>query len=159
MQFLRSQCITLAFTAYAAIGLVQTALCQTANRPTVTRAEIESRGYWTDSKTSLMWAAADNGSAVSLSQAAYYCQTLTLGGHKDWTLPTIDELQGIFGGSANDRGYRIVSPIKLTGWAWSSSLGREPGEGLVLDFGDGGRASVVAGDSGLNRALCVRRAK
>ena len=30
---------------------------------------------------------------------------------------------------------------------------------LALDFGDGGRASVAAGDSGLNRALCVRRAQ
>jgi len=26
-----------------------------------------------------------------------------------------------------------------------------------LDFEDGGRASVAAGDSALNRALCVRR--
>jgi hypothetical protein len=37
------------------------------------------------------------------------------------------------------------------------SVGKEPGEQWSLDFGDGARASVVTGDSGLNRALCVRR--
>ncbi len=120
-------------------------------------AETQSRGYWVDPNTRLMWTAADNGSGVSQSQAAYYCRFLTLGGFKDWTLPSIDDLQKLFGGPANQNGYRIVGPLKLTGWAWSSSPGVEPGEQWALDFGDGGRASVVTGDSGLNRALCVRR--
>jgi NADH:flavin oxidoreductase / NADH oxidase family len=48
-------------------------------------------------------------------------------------------------------------PIKLTGWQWSSTPGKQAGEGWALDFGDGGRPSVAAGDSGLNRALYVRR--
>lgn len=120
------------------------------------REEIRNRGYWIDRKNQRTWAAADNGSAISLSQAINYCRALTLGGHRDWTLPSIDELQQIFGGTADDRGYRLVSPLNLTGWAWSSTEGKEPGEGWALDFGDGARASVVAGDSGLNRALCVR---
>jgi Protein of unknown function (DUF1566) len=125
----------------------------------VTRAEIQGRGYWMDPRTRLLWAAADNGSAVSWSQATYYCHHLTLGGHHDWTLPAIDDLQDIFGGTANDRGYRLVAPLSLTGWAWSSTPGKEAGEGWVLDFGDGARASVVAGDAGLNRAPCVRHAE
>jgi hypothetical protein len=94
---------------------------------------------------------------VTYSQAAYYCKTLILGGHQDWTLPAIDDLQKQFGGPANASGFHIAGPIKLTGWEWSSSPGKEPGEEWALDFGDGGRASVVMGDSGLNRALCVRR--
>ena len=121
--------------------------------------ETQSRGYWIDPNTKLMWAAADNGSGVSQSQAAYYCRFLTLSGFKDWTLPGIDDLQRLFGGPANLSGYRIVGPLKLTGWQWSSSPGKEPGEEWALDFGDGGRASVVTGDSGLNRALCVRNTK
>ena len=64
-------------------------------------------------------------------------------------------LQQLVGSTANASGYRITGPIKLTGWQWSSTPGVEKGEGWALDFGDGGRASVVAGDSGLNRALCV----
>jgi hypothetical protein len=123
----------------------------------VSRAEAQQRGYWTDPETKLMWATADNGSAVSWSQASYYCQFLTLGGYKDWTLPAIDDLHRLFGGPANQNGFHITAPLKLTGWAWSSSEGKEPGEQWSLDFGDGARASVVTGDSGLNRALCVRR--
>ena len=126
-------------------------------RATIARTETQSRGYWVDNSTGLMWAGADNGSAVTFSQAAYYCSHLSLAGHKDWTLPLIDDLQKLFGGPADSGGFHVIGPIKLTGWAWSSSPGKESGEEWALDFGDGGRASLVMGDSGLNRALCVRR--
>lgn len=126
-------------------------------RAALVRADAERLGYWTDPASHLTWAAADNGSGVTQSQAAYYCRALYLGGHQDWTLPSIDELQNLVGGSANDHGYHITGPVNLTGWQWSSSEGKAPGEAWALDFGDGGRASVVTGDSGLNRALCVRR--
>jgi hypothetical protein len=125
-------------------------------RAAMARAEAQSRGYWVDPNTQLMWAAADSGSAVTFSEAVYYCRTLSLAGHKDWVLPPIDDLQKLFGGPADAGGFHILGPIKLTGWAWSSSPGKEPGEEWALDFGDGGRASLVMGDSGLNRALCVR---
>jgi hypothetical protein len=114
--------------------------------------------YWIDPDTHLTWTAADNGSGVSLSQAVRYCRNLKLAGFSDWTLPSIDDLQGMVGGAETSNGYRIKGPIKLTGWQWSSTPGKQEGEGWALDFGDGGRASVAAGDSGLNRALCVRRA-
>ena len=103
-----------------------------------------------------MWTKADNGSGISLSQAKRYCQASTAGGFKDWRLPAIDDLQGLFGGPGDERGYHVRGPLKLTGWRWSSTPGEREGEGWTLDFGDGGRASVAAGDSGLNRALCVR---
>lgn len=122
----------------------------------IARANAERSGYWTDPSTGISWAAADNGSGVTWSQAAYYCHTLTLGGFKDWALPSIDELHGIFGGPADSNGHHMNGPIKITGWAWSSSPGSSSGEQWALDFGDGGQASVVMGDSGLNRALCVR---
>ena len=112
--------------------------------------------YWIDPDTHLMWTAADNGSGLSLRQAERYCGSLSLAGFKDWTLPSIDDLQGLIGGAESQSAYRIKAPIKLTGWQWSSTPGNQGGEGWALDFGDGGRASVAAGDSGLNRALCVR---
>jgi hypothetical protein len=121
--------------------------------------EILPEPTWTDPNTGLTWAAADNGSGVSLSQAAYYCRNLTLGDYKDWTLPAIDDLQRLYGGPADENGHHVLGPLNLTGWAWSSSPGTDGGEEWALDFGDGGRASVVMGDSGLNRALCVRRIK
>jgi len=123
----------------------------------VTRAGVQTRGYWVDPETKFTWAAADNGSGVTWSQAVYYCRSLTLGGFNDWTLAAIDDLHGLFGGPANQSGFHVRAPLKLTGWAWSSSEGKESGERWALDFGDGARASVVSGDSGLNRALCARQ--
>jgi uncharacterized protein DUF1566 len=83
----------------------------------------QDRNYWIDSGTHLMWATTDNGSGVSLSQAKRYCSESTLGGFKDWRLPSIDELQQIFGGSGSQNGRQIKGPIKLTGWEWSSTPG------------------------------------
>ena len=112
---------------------------------------------WIDPNTHLMWTAADNGSGLSWLQAQRYCRDLAAGGFHNWRLPAIDELQGLVGAPSQNT-YRIKAPIKLTGWQWSSTPGKQEGEGWALDFGDGGRASVAAGDSGLNRALCVREA-
>ena len=114
--------------------------------------------YWIDPDTHLMWTAADNGSGLSWIQAQRYCRDLTLAGFHNWTLPSIDDLQRLVGGADSQSAYRIKAPIKLSGWQWSSTPGKQGGEGWALDFGDGGRASVAAGDSGLNRALCVRPA-
>jgi len=127
-------------------------------RAAVTQEELR-KGYWSDADTGLTWAAADNGSAIIYTRADSYCRSLTLGGFKDWMLPSIDDLKKLFGGPPGAGGFHTTTPIKLSGWEWSSSPGTEPGEQWALDFGDGGRSSVVIGDSGFNRALCVRRAK
>jgi Protein of unknown function (DUF1566) len=132
--------------AVAALALWCTSLCQGADKSE----------YWVDSDTHLMWTAADNGSGLSWIQAQRYCRDLTLAGFHNWTLPSIDDLQGLVGGAESKSAYRIKAPIRLSGWQWSSTPGKQEGEGWALDFGDGGRASVAAGDSGLNRALCVR---
>ena len=72
----------------------------------VAQAEARRRGYWVDPETHLMWPAADNGLGVSWSQVAYHCRTLAIAGHRDWRLPTIDELQRLFGGPVNPAGHR-----------------------------------------------------
>ncbi len=41
--------------------------------------EPHEREYWQDPNTHIIWAASDNGSGVSWSQAAYYCRALGLG--------------------------------------------------------------------------------
>jgi hypothetical protein len=128
-------------------ALASTMLCRGAVRPL----------HWLDPDSRLMWTAADNGSGLSWLQAQRYCHELRLAGFQDWTLPSIDELQSLVASSGTETTYRVKGPIKLTGWQWSSTTGKQKGEGWALDFGDGGRASVAAGDSGLNRALCVRQ--
>ena len=141
--------------------IVTSALPNSVNIPLrthVQRAEMQKSGFWNDSQTGLSWAAADSGSGVTVSQARTYCQQLAVGGFHDWRLPAIDELQTIFGGEADERGFRVIAPLKLSGWAWSGTEGNEPAENWALDLGDGARASVTAGEAGLNRALCVRAA-
>ena len=135
--------------ALAVGGLIVTAHAQSA--------PAAPSSTWTDLQTKLVWTIADNGYGVTWSQAASYCRTLKLGDFKDWTLPAIDDLQHLFGGPVSQNGYHIIAPLRLTGWQWSSSPGQQRGQQWALDFGDGARASVVTGDSGLNRALCVRR--
>lgn len=119
--------------------------------------DAQNKDYWTDPATHLMWTTTDNGSGISWNQSKRYCSDLATAGFHDWRLPAIDELQSLFGGPANESGRHVKGPIKVSGWEWSSTPGQQQGEGWVLDFGDGGRASVAAGDSGLNRAICVRR--
>lgn len=114
--------------------------------------------YWVDTTTQLAWASKDTHSGVSRLQAERFCAAASYGGLHDWRLPTIDELETLVGPPDAD-GHRLKAPIKVTGWEWSSTPGQQEGEGWALDFGDGGRASVAGGDSGLNRALCVRSVK
>ncbi len=149
------------FLAVSVASLLVAGNCRGASPvrilPQVAAASAPVPAYWVDPNTRLMWAASDNGSGLSRRQALRYCRASALGGFKDWTLPTIEELQGLFGGDENHGGFHLRAPIKLTGWQWSATAGQQEGEGWAFDFGDGGRASVATGDSGLNRALCVRR--
>jgi hypothetical protein len=137
------------------IGLAVSGLFMTADGQAPSSPEV---GTWRDQATGLTWAASDNGVGVSASQAALYCSSLSIAGHKGWRLPDIEELQTLFGGPGDDHGHHTIGPLKITGWAWSSTAGQQRGEQWALDFGDGGRASAVTGDSGLNRALCVQGA-
>lgn len=133
-------------------------LCQLFLTGTMVFGQVASTpndSIWTDTATGLTWTGSDSGAPVTFIQANYYCSHLELGSNRGWRLPTIDELQALFGGPANANGFHVKGPLKLTGWEWSSTLGKERGEAWALDFGDGGKASIVMGDSGLNRALCV----
>jgi Protein of unknown function (DUF1566) len=114
--------------------------------------ELASRGYWIDPETHLMWAAKDNGSDVNWAQATAYCKNLAAGGYRDWTLPKIEELEGLRSGQVPKGG------VKVRGWAWSSSEGTSPGEAWHFVFGYGARYSADVRHFNVERALCVRRA-
>jgi pimeloyl-ACP methyl ester carboxylesterase len=51
-------------------------------------------GTVTDSKTGLMWQQAEPG-YMTWGSALSYCEDLSLGGHSDWRLPNIKELESI----------------------------------------------------------------
>jgi hypothetical protein len=134
----------------------------------------QERGYWADPSTGLIWAAKDNGEDVAWRKAIKYCRDLRLAGYSDWRLATIDELQGIYDGSAYDSlptrqgveyilAGRAKGGLLLTGnHHWSSSKadddrGHLGGFAWFFDFPHGKRDWDPFGYHGSKRALCVRR--
>ena len=49
-----------------------------------------------DTKTTLMWAAKDNGTDISWQAAKSYCENCDAGGYRDWRMPTPGELAGLY---------------------------------------------------------------
>ena len=49
-----------------------------------------------DKETGLVWANRDNGWDIDWSSAKSYCESFEGDGYKDWRLPTVDELKGLF---------------------------------------------------------------
>jgi hypothetical protein len=131
---------------------------QPAGGPAVT----SGQGWWTDPATGVMWAKHDNGSDVDWNEANRYCHNLSQGGHSDWRLPSIDELQGIYDPAVSvpfkyPIRYHIKGGITLT-WVgqWSAT---QNGSGVAWElFFDGGvRYSTRLDSRDSGRALCVRR--
>lgn len=55
-----------------------------------------SNGTVLDTKTTLMWAAKDNGSDISWKDAKSYCENYNAGGYKDWRMPTPEEIASLY---------------------------------------------------------------
>ena len=156
-----------------AIAVISPAQSSTAYR---TLAQgTQARDYWLDPSTGLMWTAKDNGGDISWKSAVKYCHDLRVALHSDWTLPTIDELEGIYDASgfaapppSNGGQWVLAGKAKgglfLTGAReWSSTRvlddrGRPSGYAWQFDFPHGERWSYdPLGYSGNLRALCVHR--
>ena len=140
--------------------------------------DTQSRGFWADPSTGLMWAAKDNGKDVSWNKAMKYCRDLRLSGYSDWRLATLSELEGIYDKNANTPGLaRLGGPAKgsdftwhvkgnllLTGNQWSSSQriddrGHPNGYEWYFDFNEGRPNNDPTGfpyPFTNRRALCVR---
>ena len=151
-----------------------TAICG-AQSPANDRAdaqETQTRVYWIDPSTGLMWTAKDNGDDITWGKAMKYCRNLSLAGYSDWRLPSVDELERIYDGSGFTAPHpKDVIPILagranggllLTGAReWSSSRvlddrGHNTGYAWEYDFPHGRRWKDPLGYTGSLRALCVR---
>jgi hypothetical protein len=136
--------------------------------------DTQTRGYWIDPSTRLMWAGKDNSKDVTWHKAMHYCRDLRLAGYSDWRLANIGELQAIFDKSANAPGlagpsgkpraftWHVKGSLFLTGNQWSSTRryddrGHPGGYAFRFDFNEGRQFD---GDelsfSANKRALCVR---
>ena len=86
-----------------------------------------------------MWTKKDDGTGITQPQAANYCRALNLQSFRDWRLPTIDQLAGLFDASESRADpYFVKSGIELTAsppTIWSSSQGVEGGTAWLVNFG------------------------
>ena len=116
----------------------------------------DSAEIWEDSETGLIWTIEDNGSDLGWNQAYNYCESLTLGGHTDWRLPTLDELQGLYDGSLSKQ-YKAKGPINLKGASLWSGTRNKQGDAWMFNFGYGGTSVAPTGGScgTAGRALCT----
>jgi len=115
----------------------------------------DSAEIWEDSETGLIWTVEDSGGDINWSQAKNYCDSLTLGGHTDWRLPTIDELKGLFDKSLSKQ-YKAKGPINLKGASVWSETRNKVGDAWSFNFGYGGTTiSPTGGCSASGRVLCT----
>ena len=109
----------------------------------------------------LMWTRADNGKDINWSGANTYCEYLTLAGHDDWRLPTIDELEKLYDPGAGARRryphYKIMAPFELSACCPWSSTKEGSDSAWRFDFHGGGRSRGRLVNPVNLRALCVRR--
>jgi len=150
--------------------VVSAAVARSAPKGQEATQETQTRGFWTDPSTGLMWAAKDSGRNVSLKGAMNFCRDLRLAGHSDWRLATLAELQGIYDKTANAPGlsgphgkdpfqWHVKGNLFLTGHQWAYNLDGYSGSGYVFNFNEG-RSDVYSSgfwySSEFRRALCVR---
>ncbi len=115
----------------------------------------DSAEIWEDSETGLIWTVEDSGGDSNWSQAKNYCESLTLGGHTDWRLPTIDELEGLFDRSLSKQ-YKAKGPVNLKGANVWSETRNKAGDAWSFNFGYGGKTVSPTGGCGASgRVLCT----
>jgi len=123
-------------------------------------------GTVVDTRTHLMWAAKDNGADINWHNAKNYCETYRMGGYKDWRMPTLNELAGLY--DANKRRYSGCSSGSTIGvvtelinisclWSWASETRGTESGGLF--FGHGGPGWPRQSATNQLRVLPVRNAK
>jgi hypothetical protein len=133
-----------------------------ANQPYDRAPELST---WTDSATGLMWTKDDNGIPVDWQGAVGHCQNLRLGGYRDWRLPEIGELIGMYDAHENVSGRRgdgslvafhVKGNLVLSGFEWSNTKRKLLGGAFVIAFHAGIKEVAPLDTIGDGRALCVR---
>lgn len=112
-------------------------------------------GTVTDNSTGLMWQQGE-GEFMIWSSALSYCEGLSLGGHLDWRLPNVKELDSL---TDDERYYPAIDtnffPNTYSSDCWSSTkYAGSPNNAWVVDFG-GGLVSIDGNYAG-NYVRCVR---
>jgi hypothetical protein len=119
-----------------------------------------------DTRTNLMWAAKDNGSDIEWQDAKFYCENYRGGSYKDWRMPTLDELEGLYDAKKsrsaacyNRNNIHVATElIDITcfnPWAWETN----GSDAANFSFYDGRRSWYAQSLNYYYRALPVRYVK
>lgn len=103
----------------------------------------------------LTWTPRDNGSDVNWLQAGTYCADLRLGGHSDWRLPTVDELETLYDDDRPSK-YLVVDTIQLLDCCPWSGTKRDDASAWVFNFMTGSRNFIDLDVAEGMRVFCVR---
>ena len=110
--------------------------------------------------TGLEWFAHDNDSEMNWHAAKRYCRHRPRRGEREWRLPTIDELAGLYDAEKNtrcgDTVCHLSAPIHLTSaYQWSASP-EDSDRRFYFDFRFGTRLAPLLRPELTRRVLCVR---
>lgn len=87
------------------------------------RFKLNSDGTVTDISTGLMWQQKITAKKMTWEKARRYCKRLSLNGHDDWRLPTIEELYSLINHTRYNPAIDItVFPDIITSHYWSSTI-------------------------------------
>ena len=117
---------------------------------------------WRDPDTGLIWQKKDNGFDVNWDFAKETCADLDLGGHTDWRLPSIDELESIYDPMQKVHGHHTKGGIRLSAnphevyaLIWSSTA-TNSGKKRLFNFDNAQHESSNSFYEKDYRSLCVR---
>lgn len=103
-------------------------------------------GTVTDRATGLTWTKADSPKPMTWAQALSYAEQLSVGGHSDWRVPNVKELQSIvdYSRAPNAMDLTMAGPAidpvftctKAQSWCWTSTTHYESGFAYYVCFGE-----------------------
>lgn len=92
-----------------------------------------------DTKLGLMWPKEGSAKTMTHEEAEKYCKEFSAGGHKDWRLPTVEELESLV--DRTKYSPAIISnlfSVKTDDWYWTSTIyAGYSGSAWVVSFGYG----------------------
>ena len=117
-----------------------------------------ANGTVKDTRTGLMWASKDNGDNINWPDAKRYCEDYQGGGHTDWRMPRLDELNGIYDANeTNDHDFYVTRFIGISACCpWASETRDSEAASFGFATGTGGPAWYHQFNGVSGRALPVR---
>ena len=113
-----------------------------------------------DTQTGLEWTHGDEVLYLPWRRAEAHCRQLSLGGHADWRLPSLDEVKSVYDEAENqacgDHTCHLVPLITLGGrFVWTSTA-RGQNARFYFDFVHGTSLSPTIRSTLLRSTHCVR---